>query len=49
MLIHVPIELGFRFDQHNSLSIYFEHMSNAGLADANEGMDLLGARYGYRF
>lgn len=49
VLFHVPIELGYRFDQHNSLSVYFEHMSNAGLADSNEGMDFLGVRYGYRF
>lgn len=49
VLFHVPIELGYRFDRHNSLSVYFEHMSNAGLADANEGMDFLGVRYGYRF
>lgn len=49
VLFHIPLELGYRFDQHNSLSVYFEHLSNANLADENEGMDLLGARYGYRF
>ena len=49
VLFHIPIELGYRFDNHNSLSIYFEHMSNAGLASSNEGMDFLGLRYGYRF
>lgn len=49
VLFHVPIELGYRFDAHNSLSVYFEHMSNADLADDNEGMDFLGVRYGYRF
>ncbi|HEX7075644.1 MAG TPA: acyloxyacyl hydrolase [Hyphomicrobiaceae bacterium] len=49
VLFHIPLELGLRFDQHNSLSVYFEHLSNANLADTNEGMDLLGVRYGYRF
>lgn len=49
VLIHVPIEIGFRLDQQNSLSIYFEHLSNANLADENEGIDYLGVRYGYRF
>lgn len=49
VLFHIPLELGYRFDQHNSLSVYFEHMSNAGLTDSNEGMDFLGIRYGYRF
>ena len=49
VLFHIPVELGYRFDQHNSLSVYFEHMSNAGLASSNEGMDFLGMRYGYKF
>lgn len=49
VLFHIPLELGYRFDAHNSLSIYFEHMSNANIARNNEGMDFLGLRYGYRF
>jgi hypothetical protein len=49
VLFHIPLEAGFRFDQHHSLSVFFEHMSDAGLVDHNEGMDLLGVRYGYRF
>lgn len=49
VLFHIPVELGYRFDGHNSLSAYFEHMSNAYTADYNEGMDRLGVRYGYRF
>jgi hypothetical protein len=48
-LFHIPLEIGYRFDRHNSLSVYFEHTSNAGLADFNEGLDRLGVRYGYRF
>ncbi len=49
VLFHIPVEVGYRFDRHNSLSIYFEHMSNAGTRDENEGLDRLGVRYGYRF
>ena len=49
VLFHIPIELGYRFDQHNSISVYFEHTSNGGLADYNEGLDAIGVRYGYRF
>ncbi len=49
VLFHIPFELGYRFDQHNSLSIYYEHMSNANTSSVNEGMDFVGARYGYRF
>jgi lipid A 3-O-deacylase len=49
VLFHIPLELGFRLDERSSISIFFEHMSNANLADANEGLDALGVRYGYRF
>ena len=49
MLFHIPAEIGLRLDAHNSVSVYYEHTSNAYLADFNEGMDRLGVRYGYRF
>ncbi len=49
VLFHIPAEIGVRLDRHNSLSIYFEHTSNAGLANHNEGMDRIGLRYGYKF
>lgn len=49
VLFHIPVEAGFRFDEHYSVSIYFDHVSNANLADENEGMDTLGIRAGYRF
>lgn len=49
VLFHIPVEIGYRFDEHNSLSAYFEHTSNAYTVDPNEGMDRLGIRYGYRF
>ncbi len=48
-LFHIPFEIGYRLDRHNSVSLFFEHTSNAGLADYNEGLDRLGFRYGYRF
>lgn len=49
VLFHFPIELGLRLDPHNSVSLFFDHVSNAWLASPNEGMDTLGLRYGYRF
>lgn len=49
VLFHIPAELGWRWDAHNSISIYFEHMSNAYTQDYNEGLDSIGIRYGYRF
>ena len=49
VLFHIPAEIGWRFDGHNSVSIYFEHISNGYTQDSNEGLDSLGARYGYKF
>jgi hypothetical protein len=49
VLFHIPIEIGLRLDRHNSVSLYFEHVSNAFLAESNEGLDSIGVRYGYRF
>jgi len=49
VLFHPHLEWGFRFDTHNSVSIFFEHISNASSADKNQGLDTLGVRYGDRF
>jgi lipid A 3-O-deacylase len=49
VLFHIPFEIGYRFDKHNSLSVYFDHMSNAYTQKYNEGLDSLGVRYGYKF
>lgn len=49
VLFHIPAEIGYRFDHHNSISIYFEHTSNGYTQDYNEALDRLGMRYGYRF
>jgi hypothetical protein len=49
VLFHIPFEIGLRLDARNSISVYFEHMSNWDLADANEGLDAIGLRYGRRF
>jgi lipid A 3-O-deacylase len=49
LLFHIPIEVGYRFDEHSSVSMYFEHTSNGYTQDFNEGLDRLGIRYGYHF
>jgi lipid A 3-O-deacylase len=49
VLFHIPLELGLRLDDRNSVSVYFEHTSNANLATPNEGLDAIGLRYGRRF
>jgi lipid A 3-O-deacylase len=49
VLFHPHFEWGYRFDTRNSLSVFFEHISNADTATKNQGLDTLGIRYGYRF
>jgi hypothetical protein len=49
VLFHDSIELGYRLDQRNSISLYFEHISNLDFAPKNQGLDAVGLRYGYRF
>lgn len=49
VLFRVPIEAGFIWRGHHSLSVMFDHVSNAYFANPNQGMDTVGLRYGYRF
>lgn len=49
VLFHVPIELGFRLDERQSISVYFEHTSNGNTAAYNEALDNIGVRYGVKF
>ncbi|MEQ8604990.1 MAG: acyloxyacyl hydrolase [Marivibrio sp.] len=49
VLFHNVAEAGWRFTERYAASIYFDHVSNASLADENEGLDTLGLRLGYRF
>lgn len=49
VLFRIPIEIGFALTQRSRLSLLFTHVSNAYLADENEGMDRLGLRYSFRF
>jgi len=49
VLFRLSAEAGYTFVPHNSLSLYFDHESNAGLSAHNEGMNAAGLRYGYRF
>jgi lipid A 3-O-deacylase len=48
-LFRESVELGYRFAERQSLSLYLSHISNAWLADPNEGLENVGIRYGYRF
>jgi len=49
VLFYFPIEAGYRINERDTVSLFFDHVSNAWLADPNEGMDTLGIRYGIRF
>ena len=49
VLFRVAFEAGFTIGQRHLISLMFDHISNAYLADPNEGLDTLGLRYGYRF
>jgi lipid A 3-O-deacylase len=48
-LFRESIEFGWSFDEHNRISLMIDHISNAGLASPNPGMETVGVRYGYRF
>jgi len=49
VLFYFPIEAGYRLNERDTVSVFFDHVSNAWLATPNEGMDTLGIRYGMRF
>lgn len=49
VLFHIPIEAGYQLTDANRVSVYFEHVSNAWLADPNPGMDNIGIRLAHRF
>ena len=49
ILLRIPFEIGYLITEHYEISILFDHISNAYLADPNEGLDTLGLRFGYRF
>jgi lipid A 3-O-deacylase len=49
LLFHFPAELGYRFQNGTTLSVFFEHISNGYTKRSNEGLDDLGVRYGVKF
>jgi lipid A 3-O-deacylase len=49
VLFRLSLDLGWTFRLHHRLMLSFDHISNAGLASPNDGLDTLGVRYGYRF
>lgn len=49
VVFRIPVEIGYSLSEHYQVSILYDHISNAYLADPNEGLDTLGLRFGYRF
>ena len=49
MFFREDLDLGYRFDPSWSVMASFNHISNAGLAKHNQGLNDLGLRIGYRF
>ena len=49
VLFRLGAAVGYNLTEKVNLSVQFEHMSNAYLANENEGMDNIGLRLGYRF
>lgn len=41
--------IGYHITERINISIMFDHISNSGLSDTNEGLENLGVRIGYRF
>ncbi len=49
VLIRGSFSLGYNITERHNISILADHMSNAGICQANEGSDSVGLRYGFRF
>lgn len=49
VLFRLGTALGYNITEKVNISVQFEHMSNAYIANPNEGMDNVGLRLGYRF
>lgn len=48
-LFRLGAALGYNITEKVNVSVQYEHMSNAYLAEPNEGLDRVGLRLGYRF
>lgn len=48
ILFRYGLDVAWQVDEVHSLSVYYSHASNAGLADDNDGLDFIGLRYGVR-
>lgn len=49
LLFREGFEVGYQFSPIHSLSVYFDHISNGGLAKENQSINNLGGRVGFKF
>lgn len=49
VLFRLSGEIGYDISEDWSVSLYYDHESNAGFADSNEGLNNSGVRFGWRF
>ena len=49
LLFREAVEIGYAITEHHRLSFMIDHISNANIANNNEGLDSVGIRYGYKF
>jgi lipid A 3-O-deacylase len=49
VLFRESLSLGYQFNATNNISVMLDHISNAGLAKYNHGMETIGLRYGHSF
>ncbi|HTP83925.1 MAG TPA: acyloxyacyl hydrolase [Alphaproteobacteria bacterium] len=49
VLFRESIDLGYQFVKRQSVSVFVDHISDAGLTSQNQGITNLGVRYGYGF
>ncbi|MHB2264376.1 acyloxyacyl hydrolase [Aliihoeflea sp. PC F10.4] len=49
VLFHLQASIGYDFTEQVTAQVYLNHFSNAGLASANNGLESVGVRLGYRF
>jgi lipid A 3-O-deacylase len=49
VLFRESLEIGYEFVPRQSVSIFADHISDAGLTNHNDGLTNIGVRYGYGF
>ena len=49
VLFRESFSLGYNLDEIHDVSLFLDHISNARLAERNEGITSVGARIGYKF